>query len=69
MHLILIVRDINELSKYDLGLKLLSLFKKYDLKDFSILRNISGVVERLQGSDLFSPKTFSLPVQENYDVF
>ena len=62
-------REINEISKYELGLKLLSLFKKYDLKDFSIIRDISGIVEGLQGSDLLEPKRLVLTVKEYYDVF
>ncbi len=62
-------REINEISKYELGLKLLSLFKKYDLKDFSIIRDISQIVEGLQGSDLLEPKRLVLTVKEYYDVF
>ena len=63
------VREINNISKYDLGLKLLALFKKYDLKDFSILKKVSDVVERLQGQDLLSPKDLISLVLENYDAF
>ena len=62
-------REINEISKYELGLKLLSLFKKYDLKDFSVIRDISQIVEGLQGSDLMEPKRLILTVKEYYDVF
>ncbi|MCC0178994.1 hypothetical protein I4641_18665 [Waterburya agarophytonicola K14] len=63
------IKEINNISKYDLGLKLLSLFKKYDLQDFSILKKISDVVERLQGEDLLSPKDLISLVLENYDAF
>jgi len=45
-------KEINVLSKYKLGLKLLALFKQYELKDFSILKNVSDVVETLAGKDL-----------------
>lgn len=62
-------REINEISKYELGLKLLSLFKKYDLKDFSIIRDISKIVEGLQGADLLEPKRLILTVKEYYDIF
>ena len=63
------IKEINNISKYDLGLKLLALFKKYDLKDFSILKKVSDVVERLQGEDLVSPKDLISLVLENYDAF
>ena len=63
------VKEINVISKYDLGLKLLALFKQYELKDFSILKNVSDVVESLQGKDLFSAKDLVSLVLENYDAF
>ena len=63
------IREINNISKYELGLKLLALFKKYDLKDFSVLKKVSDVVERLQGQDLLSPKDLISLVLENYDAF
>ena len=62
-------KEINNISKYELGLKLLALFKKYDLKDFSVLKRVSDVVERLQGQDLLSPKDLISLVLENYDAF
>ena len=63
------IKEINNISKYELGLKLLALFKKYDLKDFSVLKKVSDVVERLQGQDLLSPKDLISLVLENYDAF
>jgi hypothetical protein len=36
-------KELNILSQYKLGLKLLSLFKQYELKDFSILKKIADV--------------------------
>ena len=62
-------REINEISKYELGLKLLALFKKHDLKDFSIIREISQVVEGLQGYELLEPKRLVITVKEYYDIF
>ena len=38
------VKEINVISQYDLGLKLLALFKQYELADFSILKTVSDVV-------------------------
>ena len=63
------VKEISNISQYDLGLKLLALFKKYDLKDFSVLKKVSDVVESLQGQDLLSPKGLVSLVLENYDAF
>ncbi|MEM8721784.1 MAG: hypothetical protein AAGE84_21210 [Cyanobacteria bacterium P01_G01_bin.39] len=63
------VKEINVLSKYKLGLKLLALFKQYELQDFSILKNISDVVESLEGKDLISSDDLVSPVLENYESF
>ena len=63
------VKEIKNISQYDLGLKLLTLFKQYDLKDFSILKKVSDVVESLQGQDLLSPKNLVSLVLENYEAF
>ena len=62
-------KEINIISQYDLGLKLLSLFKQYDLKDFSILKSISDTIEDLQGQDLFSPQDLISLVLEKYEAF
>ncbi|MEM8672671.1 MAG: hypothetical protein AAGF83_02185 [Cyanobacteria bacterium P01_G01_bin.67] len=62
-------KEINVLSKYKLGLKLLALFKQYELQDFSILKNISDVVETLEGKDLISSDDLVSPVLENYESF
>ena len=62
-------KEINVLSQYKLGLKLLALFKQYELKDFSILKRISDVVESLQGKDLISSDNLVSPVLENYESF
>ncbi len=62
------VKEINIISQYDLGLKLLALFKKYELKDFSILKKVSNVVESLKGKDLLSAKNLISLVIENYNT-
>ena len=63
------LKEVNLISQYDMGLKLLSLFKKYQLADFSVLRTISDISERLQAQKLLSPKNLVSLVIENYDVF
>jgi hypothetical protein len=62
-------QEINAISKHELGLKLLALFKKYDLQDFSIIQQIANVIEGLQGYDLLSPKRLVAYVREYYDLF
>lgn len=62
-------KEIDILSKYKLGLKLLALFKQYELQDFSILKNISDVVDTLAGKDLISSDDLVSPVLENYESF
>ncbi len=63
------VKEINVLSQYSLGLKLLALFKKYELQDFSILKKVSDVVESLQAKELLSPQDLISSVLEHYEAF
>ena len=62
-------KEIDALSKHELGLKLLALFKKFELKDFSIIKDVSDVVEGLRGCDLTTPKNLIATVKEYYDLF
>ncbi|WP_319420669.1 hypothetical protein [Pleurocapsa sp. FMAR1] len=62
-------KEIDVLSRYSLGLKLLSLFKKYELQDFSTLKRVSDVVESLQARELLSPQDLISSVLENYESF
>lgn len=61
--------EINKISQYDLGLKLLSLFKKYELSDFTILRKVSDLVEKTASQDLLTANELKLTVIENYEDF
>ncbi|MBE9048712.1 hypothetical protein IQ255_30780 [Pleurocapsales cyanobacterium LEGE 10410] len=63
------VKELNILSKYQLGLKLLALFKQYELQDFSILKTVADVVESLAAKDLLSADNLISPVLENYETF
>ena len=63
------LKEVNEISKHDLGLKLFSLFKKYQLDDFTILRTISDITQRLEAQDLFKLQGLTVLVLENYHVF
>ncbi|MEM6613237.1 MAG: hypothetical protein AAF652_13460 [Cyanobacteria bacterium P01_C01_bin.72] len=62
-------KELTILSKYELGLKLLALFKHYELQDFSILKNVADIVEGLEGKDLIESKDLVSPVLEHYESF
>jgi hypothetical protein len=62
-------KELNVLGQYKLGLKLLSLFKQYELKDFSILKNVADIVEAFGGKDLLKSDDLVSPVLENYESF
>ncbi|GAB4543555.1 MAG: hypothetical protein Tsb0014_37250 [Pleurocapsa sp.] len=63
------LKEVDFISRYEFGLKLLALFKKHQLSDYTILSKVSGVVDRLQGHELLAPKTLVSLVIEHYDVF
>lgn len=62
-------KELDILGQYKLGLKLLSLFKQYELKDFSVLKNVSNIVETFEGKDLIKSDDLVSPVLENYESF
>ncbi|BAQ65425.1 hypothetical protein [Geminocystis sp. NIES-3709] len=56
-------------AKKDIGLKLLYLFKKFNLTDFSILKTISDMVIYLQDKNMQNMKAMQDLVMKNQDVF
>lgn len=62
-------KHLDQLSDHDLGLKLLALFKTYQLADYSILRTISEMIQGLGKSDLLDFKSLLSLVMVNYKVF
>ncbi len=60
---------LDQLSENELGLKLLSLFKTYDLADYSILRVISDMIQSLGKRDLLDFKGLVSLVMVNYGLF
>ena len=60
---------LDQLSDNELGLKLLSLFKTYDLADYSILRIISDLIQSLGKRDLLDFKGLVSLVMVNYELF
>ena len=63
------IREVDIISEYDLGLKLLSLFKKYELADFAVLATISNILDCLQTKELLESKGLTSLVLENFDAF
>lgn len=62
-------KHLNRLCEDDLGLKLLSLFKAYQLADYSVLRRISDLIQSLDKQDLQSYSTLISLVMANYSAF
>lgn len=63
------LKDLNTLSEHEFGLKLLALFKQYNLTDFSILKSVAETVNQLERKNLFDLKSLNVLVMVNYDVF
>jgi len=56
-------------AKNNLGLKLLYLFKQYDLSNFALLRTVGDIADTFYDKNLDSIKEFMVMVQVNADVF
>lgn len=63
------VREISKISENPLGLKLILLFKKYQLDDYSTLRSVSNTINLLESEDLLNLDALLLLVMVKYDVF
>ena len=63
------LKEIDKISKHKLGLRLLSLFKKYQLADFTILKKVSDIVEQFKGHDLLAANKLVSFVINDYEVF
>jgi hypothetical protein len=63
------VTEINKISQHALGLKLMLLFKKYQLEDYSTLRGVSNTINQLDSEDLLNLDALLLLVMVKYDVF
>lgn len=63
------VKEINLIAEQQLGLKLLRLFKQYNLADYSILKTVSDIIDRLKGRDLRDSQELVGIVIENFEIF
>lgn len=61
--------EINNIAEHALGIKLILLFKKYQLDDYSTLRSISDTINLLDSEDLLNLDGLMLLVMVKYDVF
>jgi hypothetical protein len=63
------LKEVDLISKHELGLKLLSLFKQYQLADFTVLKTVSDLIQQLEAQDLFHSESLEVLVVEHYDLF
>jgi hypothetical protein len=63
------VKEVSKISNNPLGLRLLLLFKKYQLDDYSTLRSVSNTIAQLESEDLLNVDSLLLLVMVKYDVF
>lgn len=63
------VNSLEIVCKDQLGLKLLRLFKKYDLSNFALLQKVGKIADTFYDKDLESLKEFMVVVQVNVDMF
>jgi serine/threonine protein kinase len=63
------VDQLEKLAEHELGLRLLALFKEYQLADYSILRVVSELVNSLHRMELFDFKALVTQVVSEYNVF
>jgi hypothetical protein len=61
--------QLDIVCKDKLGLKLLFLFKQYDLSNFALLRTVSEIADTFYDKDLDSIKEFMVVVQLNAELF
>lgn len=63
------VNQLDIVCKDKLGLKLLFLFKQYDLSNFALLRTVSEIADTFYDKNLDSIKEFMVVVQLNAELF
>jgi hypothetical protein len=61
--------QLDILSEDQLGLKLLFLFKQYNLTDFSLLRTVAEIADSFYDKSLESLKEFTVIVRVNTEIF
>jgi hypothetical protein len=62
-------KELDNLAKDELGLKLLYIFKQYDLGDFSLLRTVADIASRFHDKALENIKELIVLVRVNQEIF
>ena len=60
---------MEKISKHILGLKLLLLFKTFNLSDYSVLRSVADVILGIEMKHLYDLRKLVDVVNDNYDAF
>jgi hypothetical protein len=63
------LHEIDVISEHEIGLKLFSLFKQYQLADFTVLKKVSDIVDFLKSQDLLQTNSLIGLIIANYDDF
>jgi hypothetical protein len=62
-------KEATKVARHPLAIKLLMSFKKYNLTDYSILRNVSDTINLLDGENLLNLDGLMLLVMVKYEIF
>lgn len=62
-------KALQEISFFDLGLRLLARFKRYEFSNFIILRKLREFITQIISQDLRIMSNLDLIVKSNYDIF
>ena len=62
-------KETAKIARHPMAIKLLMSFKKYNLSDYSILRNVSDTINLLDGEDLLNLDGLMLLVMVKYEIF
>ena len=63
------MNELDAVSKDQIGLKLLYLFKQYDLTNFSLLNTVADIADSFYDKDLNNMKEFLVVVKVNSGIF
>jgi hypothetical protein len=63
------LKEVNLIGEHEFGLQLLSLFKQYQLADFTVLKTVADIIQQLDAKDIFHLESLAVLVVQHYDVF
>ena len=62
-------KHLERISENPLGLQLLSLFKAFQLADYSVLRTIANIIQDIEAKHVHDLDNLTRLVEQNYDTF